>query len=88
MAFLEHKPLFGAMEKKDLKHAELKGVKEWHKPLPSLYTPGLCSSLQPCSSMEGEIHRATAQVLLYEKVQEFLDCNKISASECPIMFCF
>ena len=75
MAFLEHKPLFGAVVKKDLEHAELKGVKEWHKPLPSLHAGALCQSLQPCASMANEFLRATAQVLLYEKVQEFLGCR-------------
>ena len=70
--------MFGAVEKKELEHAELKGVKEWHKPLPSLHAGALCQSLQPCASMETEFLRATAQVLLYEKVQEFLGCRNIT----------
>ena len=87
MAFLEHRPLFGAVVKKDLEHAELKGVKEWHKPLPSLHAGALCQSLQPCASMEDEFLRATAQVLLYEKVQEFLGCRITLMRLFQILWC-
>ena len=70
-AIMIHDPLFGQAEKLELPHADLKGYKEWTKPLPALYS-SLSSSLQPTQSMEDEFFRAKAQCLLYEKYSELL----------------
>ena len=73
-AILVHKPYFTDEERKEVKHSELKTLKEWSQPVPMLVGDSLRASLLPSASatLKSELLKAKAQTSLYEKYLEFL----------------
>lgn len=71
-AVFRHQPLFDTEEQQELAHSELKKLRLWVKPEPSLQSERTVKDLQPCLSMKMEMVRAHAQHLLYRKYVEFL----------------
>lgn len=87
-AVLLHKPFFGAPDKKEIQHKDLKGLKLWAKPMPTLQPAEALNALQPSVCMMAEFGRAKAQHLLYQKYQELFG---FKIESCPMgtqVFCF
>ncbi|CAL1152341.1 unnamed protein product [Cladocopium goreaui] len=73
---LVHRPFFEPEERKEVLHKDLKILKEWTKQVPHLVGDAVRSKMLPCASpsMQEELAKARAQVALYEKFQEHLNC--------------
>ena len=73
---LVHRPFFEPEEKKEVLHKDLKILKEWTKQVPHLVGDAVRSKMLPCASpfMQEELAKARAQVALYEKFLEHLNC--------------
>ena len=73
---LVHRPFFEPEERKEVLHKDLKILKEWTKQVPHLVGDAVRSKMLPCASpfMREELAKARAQVALYEKFQEHLNC--------------
>lgn len=71
-AVLLHKPFFGTLERLEVEHKDLKGLRAWEKPVPTLQPAATLSAVRPSVCLMAEFGRAKAQHLLYQKYQEHL----------------